>query len=109
MKGIFARLIGTRDFSDGINTKCEILVFVNAIKNILRRVLQMGARQWYMGIWSLGSGIAFYCIDPSAGSQLSAHKFVVGFGTPRALKFEIEFLGAIAIRLERLVGYLRRY
>jgi hypothetical protein len=97
-----------RYFSDAINMKCEILVFVNAIKNVLRRVLQIGARQWYIGTWSLGSGKAFYCIDPSAGSQLSAHKFVVGFGTPRALKFEIKFLGAIAIRLERFVGYLRR-
>src|SRR5215470_9308173 len=98
-----------RDFSDGINMKCEILVFVNAIKNILLRVLQMGARQWYTSAWSFGAGKAFFCIDPNAGSQLSAHKFVVGFGTPRALKFEIKFLGAIAIRLERLVGYLRRY
>ena len=67
------------------------------------------SRQRYMDTWFLDSGEAFYCIDPSAGSQLSAHKFVVGFGTPHALKFEIEFLGAIAIRHERLVGYLRRY
>ena len=109
MKGRFAQIIGMRDFSDAFNMKPEILIFVDAIKNILRRVLQTGARQSYIGTWSLGSGKASYCIGPGAGSQLSAHKFVVGFGTPRALKFEIEFLGAIAIRLERLVGYLRRY
>ena len=109
MKGIFARVIGMRNFSDRINMKCEILVFVNAIKNILRRVLQIVARQRYIVAWSWGSGEAFNCIDSNAGSQLRTHKFVFGFGTPRALKLEIKFLGAIAIRLERLVGYLRRY
>src|SRR5215813_8615863 len=106
---MFGRISGISDFSDAINMKCKILIFVNGIKNILRCVLQMGARQLYVGIWSPGSGKTSYCIEPSAGSQLSAHKFVVGFGAPRALKLEIEFLGTVAIRLQRLVSYLRRH